>query len=80
VTNLITIGSLLLLLTGCACDPVYVTNPLDRPERPILPRITPEDADAIPYPVWTKLVQRNDAMKNYTEQLEVIIDATHESE
>lgn len=77
MTNSIIIGSL-LLLAGCACDPVYVTNPLTRPERPQVERITPEEVETVPYPVWTKIVKRLDTVKQYAEQLEIIIDSTHE--
>ncbi len=74
--NLITIGSI-MLLAGCACNPVYVTNPLDRPERPVLPHITEQEAGQINNDVWKKIVDRYDGVKSYAEKLEIIIDSTH---
>ena len=71
--SLITIG-----LSACATEPkiIHVPAQLDRPARPVLPKITVKEANDIPYPVWTKIVYRNLLLRQYAEKLEVIIDST----
>ena len=71
--SLITIG-----LSACACDPHIIHVPVEiaRPVRPVLPKVSVEEANKIPYPVWTKIVYRNLLLRQYAENLETIIDST----
>ena len=71
VLSWITIGSI-----GCAGKTVYITKPLDRPARPVLVNITPEEAKQMPKPIWDKFVIRFLTMRQYAEELETIIDST----
>ena len=70
--SLITIG-----VSSCAGKTVYITKPLDRPPRPVLVNITPEQAKQVPKSIWDRFVIRFLSMRQYAETLESIIDSTH---
>ena len=79
---LATVASLILTGNGCATPPekVYVPVQLTRPARPVLPRLTFEDAEMIPETLWEKMVMRDLLRRQYAEQLEIIIDSTKDGQ
>lgn len=77
--SLIMIGSLNLL--GCAQQPVtYVTQPLWKPARPVLPTLTRSDVQCLSKEAFFKLFNRDRLRREYAEELEVIIESTQSSE
>lgn len=77
--SLIMIGSLNLL--GCAQQPViYVTQPLWKPARPVLPTLTKLDVQCLSKEAFFKLFNRDRLRREYAEELEVIIESTQSSE
>jgi hypothetical protein len=73
-----------LIITGssaCATTPEIITVPveLSRPARPVLPRIRAAEAEKIDLMTWIKITERNRLMRQYTEQLETIIDSTRQA-
>jgi hypothetical protein len=77
-----------LILTGslaaCCEGPQIVPVPQDltgkKPPRPVLPRITAEEAQDIPTDTWEKITTRDRQRRQYAEDLEVIIDGTAQKE
>jgi len=53
-----------------------MVKPLDKPERPVLPNITAEEAQHVPVATWRKFVIRHVILRQYAEELETIIDST----
>lgn len=68
------------ILIGSGCQHTreirYVDRPLPLPARPVLPRISEEEAQSIPDDVWAKIVRRDLGRKHYAETLEAIILST----
>lgn len=82
---LITLLGSLGSLTGCSLfEPkvkevdklVYVTTPLHRPNRPILPTLTLNDLECLTPDALQKLKEREVLRRQYAEELELIIDST----
>lgn len=63
-------------VAGCATEPRYVTTPLSRPERPVLPRVYQSELMCVPDEAYRRQVERERLMREYAEKLEAIIDAT----
>lgn len=65
--------------SGCATPPDvgYVTQPLPLPARPVLPRLTATDLACLPDDAYRRLVERERLRREYAEELEAIIRATH---
>lgn len=66
----------LILLSGCSPIIQYVTVPLDRPERPALPRISDAELQCLDRQTYQKLYDRYRLVKEYAVTLEAIIDST----
>ena len=77
VLKTVIVISLMMLGSSCTRDIEYITTPLPIPPRPLLERISAEEASTIPINVWMKIVRRDMARRNYAEQLEVIVQSTH---
>ena len=72
-----------LLLALAACAPVevrYVPVPLPMPERPELSRIQAEDVQCLSAEAWAAIVRREQALRQYAEELEAIIRANNDQE
>jgi hypothetical protein len=73
-----------VLLSGCSLlaekpaaeKVVYVTAPLQLPERPILPSWKGSDMECLSPEMKVKLRERDLGRKQYCEKLEVIIKST----
>jgi hypothetical protein len=68
------IFALCVVLSACATKPASFY--LSRPERPILPQITPDELQCLEYDVYARLSLRDKMRKWYAEELEAIIDST----
>lgn len=68
---------ILVALSGCTPEVRYVSVPIDRPERPVLPRISDEELKCLDKPTFQKLYDRYRLVKEYAIKLETIIDSTH---
>lgn len=72
---------LAVLLVGCVSTPepviIYRTTPLPMPERPVLPVVDPEELGCLSDEAYERLLMREQLRRNYAEQLETIIRATH---
>ena len=79
--KMVIVVSLIMIGSACSNTPNIITVPMElqRPARPVLPRITPDEANEIPHLVWVKLQQRNVLRRQYCEKLEVIIDGTKQA-
>ncbi len=71
------IAGLSLLLPGCARQPIYVTEPLPLPVRPLLPSVYAHELDCISNDTYQRLVTRELKRRQYAETLETIIQSTH---
>jgi hypothetical protein len=69
-----------LLLAACAPEIQYRVLPLDRPERPVLPKIKAAELTCIDQSTYQKLYDRQRLIKDYAIVLEAIIDSTHNNE
>lgn len=71
--------SLILLLTACASEPIviYKQVELTRPSHPVLPKITRDELNCLSQSTYQKLYDRNRLLREYAQQLDVIIDSTH---
>ena len=75
----------IILLSGCALfqstppveKVVYVNTPLTIPPRPILPTFTYSDIQCVNEDVIKKIADRDLIRKQYSEQLEAIINSTN---
>jgi len=67
-----------LLLAACAPEIQYRVLPLDRPERPVLPKIKAEELMCIDQSIYQKLYDRQRLIKDYAIVLEAIIDSTQD--
>ena len=70
-----------LMISGCAHEQpkvqtVYVPIPLERPDRPIFPRVKGTDLSCLSNETTLLLLRRDDLMKTYINKLEATIDAT----
>ena len=75
--------SLITITSACttpAPEIISVPMRLERPARPELPRISIEEANAIPYMTWVKIAERDRQRRHYEQQLELIIDSTQTTE
>lgn len=75
--------AIILTITGSGCTTVetrYVTQPLHRPERPLLPPVSEEELSCLAPGTMRKLTERQRLRRDYTEKLETIIDGTHNKE
>ena len=70
----------LLALLAVGCTPeiktVYVTATLNRPERPVLPKVKAEQLDCLTEPTYQALYDRQRLISDYAAILETIIDST----
>lgn len=67
------------IITGSACTTiktVYVPQPLDLPERPVLPAINEAEFKDLPADVYQRVEERDRKRRQYAEELEVIILST----
>lgn len=75
---LITTATATLLLLACTptIQKEYVTVPLERPARPVLPKIPSEELQCLSPSTYQKLFERYSLVKDYAIKLETIIDST----
>lgn len=81
ISSLVVAGS-----TGCSLFTkevpvekiVYVTTPLQQPARPNLPTWTGKDMECLAPDIKQKIRDRDTLRREYAEQLEVIIQSTHQ--
>lgn len=67
--------------SGCAFTGArYIQEPLPLPPRPVLPALTAEDLACLPAEVYERLVRRDLLRRQYAEELEAIIRATHQED
>lgn len=66
---------LIVWLPGCAERIQYVTVPIQRETRPILPKVTAKELECLSKDAYQKLYDRQRLMGDYTTILETIIDA-----
>lgn len=59
---------------------VYLPVPINRPDRPVFPRIKGSDLSCLSNDVRLQLLRRDDIMKTYMNMLEATIDATKVNE
>lgn len=70
-------ATILMILVGSGCTTTqFITNPLHLPARPGLPTVPADSLSCIDTSTYTILVNRELMLKQYTEQLEVIIQST----
>ncbi|MDY6979203.1 MAG: hypothetical protein SV201_04940 [Pseudomonadota bacterium] len=72
--------AIILITTGSGCTTLetqYVTQPLHRPERPLLPAVSEEELSCLAQGTARKLTERQRLRREYAEKLETIIDGTH---
>jgi predicted small lipoprotein YifL len=74
VQNLILASSLLCCLWLTACCATSGPLALSPMPKPVLPRITEQEAEQIRPDTWRKLVQRDLQRKQYAEQLEIVVE------
>jgi len=78
--NVIKILIISLMISACSSPPkekiVYIPTPISRPTMQPLPKITGQEVDCLSDDTKMKLLKRDDIMKNYITDLEVIIDST----
>lgn len=78
------VAATIWILTGSGCAPWrapdvhYVTEPLPLPERPVLPRLTEDDLMCLSDDAYARLMLRDLRRRQYAEELESIIRATHQ--
>ena len=78
--SLLTIIS--LVISGCVyrtppkMEYVYVSVPLSHDPRPQFPKVSGSELSCLSTETKNTLITRDTLMKNYMEQLEVIIDST----
>lgn len=70
-----------LMINGCAhqqpkIEYVYVPTPLNRPDRPVFPKVKGSDLSCLSDETQLQLLRRDDLMKTYMNKLEATIDAT----
>ncbi len=58
------------MLSGCCSTGPMTAVDVDKP---VLPRITEEEAKDVPDAVWEKIVKRDLARKQYEERLEIVV-------
>lgn len=71
----------IIISSIAACSEViYKPVPLDRPTRPALPRIEEHGLQCLSPQVYETLTERQRLRREYTEQLEIIIDSTKQKQ
>jgi hypothetical protein len=73
--------ALILIMTGLTGCPAplpaqIIQEPLTRPLRPVLPAIKAAELQCLSDETYFRLAARNRLARQYTEQLELIIDST----
>ena len=63
---------------GTCTKTVYEPVPLDRPPRPELPTVSAHELECLSDAAFSALLDRERMRREYTEELEVIIDSTRE--
>lgn len=74
-----------LLLAGCSVNVdkvtpprvVYLPTPLTLPVKPTLPKLSSSELECLNDDTKKLLLQRDIIMKNYVNELEVVIKSTH---
>lgn len=69
---------LALALSACTQKVVYQQVPIYAPPRPVLPLIMRDKLQCLSDETYTAIVERDRALKTYSESLEALIEATHE--
>ncbi|MGZ8172835.1 MULTISPECIES: hypothetical protein [Methylobacter] len=84
-TQNIWLSALILITTGLGMqgcttpEPVKIMQQaLPLPARPVLPSISSTDLTSVSDDVYERLATRNRLLRQYAEQLEVIIKSTHQ--
>jgi len=72
----------MLILTACTpkVQMRYVTQPLSRPERPVLPHVKADELECLAKDSYQRLYDRQRLLREYALTLEAIIDTTHGKE
>jgi len=70
------------IITGsCATtDTRYQSDPLPLPSRPVLPSVSAEEFAQVPQATAWKIKERERLRREYAEELETIIKATHQEQ
>ena len=76
ISSILITSALLIGCTTPAPQVISVPLQLERPARPVLPKISIDEANAIPWATWIRLSERDRLRRQYAEQLELIIDST----
>jgi len=74
--NAIILAVSISTLSACGKTIEYKPIELSRPARPALPNLNMQKTQSIDDETWSVIVHRNLLMRQYAEQLELIIDAT----
>lgn len=65
-----------LILIGCSSEPIYITQELHLPARPVLPVIKGDELKCLSDATYSKLSKRQLLLKHYIEELELVISST----
>lgn len=71
--------AMILTMTGCPAPAPQLpiqTQPLPLPARPVLPAIKGSELDCLSGDVYQRLAERQRRLRQYAEELEVIIQST----
>jgi hypothetical protein len=67
-----------VVIPGCSPQPTrYVSEPLPLPVRPVLPALSANDIACLSDDTYKRLLARDLLRRQYAEELEAIIRATH---
>lgn len=68
-----------IILPGCGLQPTHaISEPLPLPVRPLLPALSASDIACLSDDTYKRLVIRDRLRREYAEELEAIILATHD--
>jgi len=65
------------LVSGCAAQPTFVTNPLPLPVRPVLETVSDSELECLSDDAYERLVLRDMKRRQFAEELEAVIISTH---
>lgn len=74
--NAVIVITLMVIGSGC-CQTQFFVEPLPLPQRPVLPQLTASVLECLTPQDYAQLVERDRRRREYAEQLETIIKATH---
>ena len=78
IWQVISLIVIILLIPACTeVQTKYITVPLSRPERPLLPKIPSSELECVSVGTYQKLYDTKRLMRDYAVKLETIIDNTN---